>query len=85
METDEGFLYYAPKTAVERDWCRDCFADFPTDEEIERDQWDENPPELVIDECRRKACGALYIYRAYEPHIDPDDEPQGIDQGVLPF
>lgn len=69
---------------TDRDYCRNCLADFPTDEEIERDLRDENPPELVIDECRRKGCGALYIYRAYEPHVDLEG-PQGVDQGILPF
>jgi hypothetical protein len=86
METDEGFEYYVPGTRGHRDYCRNCLADFPTDEEIERDQCGENPPDMVIDECRRKGCGALYIYRDHEPHVDrEDDEPQGVDQGVLPF
>lgn len=74
----------------DRDWCRRCMADFPTDEEIEADQRDENSPDMVIEECRMKGCGALYIcWINQQPYVDHDhegyDESLDIEQTVLPF
>ena len=81
----EGSSVDVMSEPAERDWCRRCFADFPTDEDIELDLRDENDGDMVIDECRSKACGALYIYRInQQPSVDLEGS-QCVDQGVLPF